>query len=218
VRFARYGTQHRTEGGSRGGVRTLEPSARLRSYVLEAYLNLRHAVIAGIAATLVLAVAPVLLGWYSTVVVSGSMAPGIRPGDVVVARPVAHGTTARVAPGTVVLVDNPAVPGELLMHRLLHYDGKGQMILKGDANAAQDSTPVPSKNLRGVASLRIPYAGLPYFWIREGQYLPAVAAAALLVIVMAWLPHRYDVSGAATSRVLRRHRRAGGRHRARPIG
>jgi signal peptidase len=150
-------------------------------------------VAAGIVGMLLVAIAPVLVGWHSTVVVSDSMAPGIRAGDVVVA----PSTKRRVAPGVVVLVENPAAPGRLLLHRLVDYDDQGRMILKGDANLGRDSTPVPVENLKGVASLRIPYIGLPFLWVREGLYLPALAAVIfVLAVSMRWplghahSPHR----------------------------
>jgi signal peptidase len=141
-------------------------------------------VTAGIVGMLLVAIVPVLVGWHSTVTISDSMAPGIRAGDVVVA----PSTKQRVAPGAVVLVEDPAAPGRLLLHRLVDYDHQGRMILKGDANLGRDSTPVPVENLKGVASLRIPYVGLPLVWVREGRYLPVVAAVGLVLAVSMWRP------------------------------
>jgi signal peptidase I len=107
-------------------------------------------VVTCIFAMVVVSVAPVLLGWKTTVVVSGSMMPSIRPGDVIVAAPLPKNALTRVQPGEDVLVDNPVHPGELLLHRFLRYDAQGRMILKGDANQSADSTPVPVDNLRGI--------------------------------------------------------------------
>ncbi|MCY1140066.1 signal peptidase I [Actinoplanes sp. Pm04-4] len=133
---------------------------------------------------LLVSVAPVLVGWKSTVVVSGSMMPKIRPGDVVSAAPPPDKVTA----GTVVLVDDPAHPGELLMHRVIRFDDAGSMITKGDANQTADTTPVPMANLVGVPRIRIPWIGLPYLWIRQGRYLPVIAAGILLLALMLWRP------------------------------
>ena len=169
----RHRPQHRAAGTS--GVRL---SALL------AVRDVQRAVTAGIVGMLLVAIVPVLVGWHSTVVVSDSMAPGIRAGDVVVT----PSTKQRVAPGVVVLVENPAAPGSLLLHRLVDYDDRGRMVLKGDANLGRDSTPVPVENLKGVASLRIPYVGLPFLWVREGRYLPAVAAVGLVLAVSMWGP------------------------------
>jgi signal peptidase len=140
-------------------------------------------VIALMTGMLLIAVVPALFGWRTTVVVSGSMTPGIRPGDVVVAGP-----AARVAPGAVVLVKNPAAPGKLLLHRLVAYQADGSLILKGDANRDRDSTPVPPANLRGVAKVRIPVIGLPVLWLRNHEFAPAAAALALIGILLWWRP------------------------------
>ena len=161
-------------------------------------LAARDAVVASIVGLLMVSIAPVLLGWHTTVVVSGSMAPQIEPGDVIAAAP----TSRSPRPGTIVLVDDPARPGDLLMHRLVRYDPEGRMILKGDANEAPDSTPVNPGSLRGVPRLRIPLIGLPYVWIRQGLVVPAVAAVVLLLLIVVWEP-----PGTSS--------RAGGAHRRR---
>ena len=173
----------------------------VRLSALRAVRDVQGAVTAGIVGMLLVAIVPVLVGWHSTVVVSDSMAPGVRAGDVVVA----SSTKQRLAPGVVVLVENPAAPGKLLLHRLVDYDSQGLMILKGDANLSRDSTPVPVENLKGVARLRIPYVGLPFLWIREGLYLPAIAAMGLVLAVSMWRPRGHAHSP---------HRRPGRRHRA----
>ena len=93
-----------------------------------------------------------------------------------------------MAAGAVVLVDDPANPGELLMHRVIRFDDAGRMITKGDANATADTTPVPMANLVGVPRIRIPYIGLPYLWMQQGRYLPAMAGGILLLALLLWQP------------------------------
>ncbi|GAB2604517.1 hypothetical protein Aab01nite_78210 [Paractinoplanes abujensis] len=160
--------------------------------VLELLLDVRDALVACLVGMLLVAVAPIVIGWRSTVVVSGSMEPVIKPGDVVAARPVAAADRTGIRPGTVVLVEDPAEPGRLLMHRLVRYDEQGRLILKGDANQAADSTPVPPERLRGVARMRVPKVGLPYLWVQQDRYLPVVAFAVLLVALIAWQPRDPD--------------------------
>ncbi|MBM2615101.1 S26 family signal peptidase [Actinoplanes sp. LDG1-06] len=155
--------------------------------MLDVLLIARDAVLACVVGMLVIAVAPILLGWTCTVVVSGSMEPGIHPGDVVSAAPIREGT-APPTPGTVVLVADPARPGELLVHRLRRYDDQGRMILKGDANRDEDSTPVPMDHLRGTPRLRVPVIGRPYVWIEQGRFLPAAAFGLLVLLLAAWQP------------------------------
>src|SRR5690348_7061448 len=107
------------------------------------------------------------VGWSADVVMSGSMAPGILPGDVVLTQPA---TATQLRPGQVVLVRDPAHPGRLLMHRLVERRPDGSLVTKGDANADADSTPVPADWVRGLPRLRLPFIGLPELWLALGRY------------------------------------------------
>lgn len=170
---------------------------RGRYRVADLLADIRDAVVVCLLGMLLMSIVPVLLGWKPTVVVSGSMSPAIRPGDVIVAAPVPDVSQARVKPGQVVLVEAPALPGELLMHRLVRYDDDGRMILKGDANAVPDSTPVAMESLRGVPRLRVPFIGLPFLWLQQGRFLPAAAAGFLVLFLVAWHPARPPSRAAA---------------------
>lgn len=160
--------------------------AAVRSLRPEVLDNVRNALIACVGGMVLIAIIPVVLGWHTTVVVSGSMSPGIKPGDVIASAPVRNADRSGIASGTIVLVKNPARPGELLMHRLVRYDADGRLILKGDANASADSTPVPLDQVQGVARLRVPLVGLPLLWVRQGRFQPVVATAILLFALVAW--------------------------------
>jgi signal peptidase len=171
--------------------------------------GVRGALVAGAVGLVLWSVAPVVFGWTTTVVVSGSMAPAIQAGDVVAVAPVAREEAGRLAPGTVILIDDPSRPGMRLLHRLVEYDDSGRMITKGDANAVADSTPVPVENLSGVARLRVPMVGRPMLWLQQGQYVPVAALGTLLGIVVLWRP----AAGARAGHDGRHGRR--GRHRRR---
>lgn len=115
-------------------------------------------VIAGLA---LWATLPLILGWQPTTVMSDSMAPRIRTGDIVVARPIhLQDTTAisSLVPGRVLLVDDPDHPGRLRLHRYVRTTTTGQLVLRGDANPQDDSSPVAPATVHGIAALRIPYA------------------------------------------------------------
>ncbi|MDI6097034.1 hypothetical protein QLQ12_00235 [Actinoplanes sp. NEAU-A12] len=125
------------------------------------------------------------VGWFSVVVTSGSMAPHYRPGDLVVARPV---DAAGLHPGQAVLVENPAEPGGLLLHRMIRHNADGTLVTKGDANAAEDTAAVPATAVRALPRWRVRYIALPRLWVREGAYVPLVltgAALAALAVVAA---------------------------------
>jgi signal peptidase I len=150
-------------------------------------------VVLGVAAIVMLwTIVALPFGWSSVVVSSGSMMPRLHVGDVVVSQP----TTARKAEiGKFILVENPAQPGALLLHRLVRRNADGTLITKGDANASEDSSPVPTTLVRGLPRLSIRYVGLPVVWLRTGSYLPlGVTAVVLIVLFMVGFPHGHRPS------------------------
>lgn len=139
------------------------------------------AVVVGLS---LIALAPsVVAGWWSGVVVSGSMTPAIRVGDVVVTRP----TPGTPEPGRVVAVRDPRDRAHVLVHRLQGVDADGRLVTRGDANAGPDGTPVPRADLIGVAVVRVPMVGLPVVWARAGdrRSLALGLAALTLLTVLA---------------------------------
>lgn len=158
---------------------------------------LARTVLATLAGLLVWSVLPAVVGWQPTVVLSGSMAPAIRTGDVVVTRDVPPG---ELRPGHVLLAEDPSGGGGLLLHR---YDSvaDGAIVLRGDANDAPDSAPVTTDAVHGVGVLRVPWVGLPYAWLVGGQYLP-VGLTVLGLVACVRLARIREREG---------HRRASGR-------
>lgn len=128
---------------------------------------LSRAALALIAGLLLWSVAPSAFGWHTTVVMSDSMAPQLRVGDIAVSRPVAADQQLRL--GQVLLVSDPDHPDRPRLHRLAAVRTHGQLTLKGDANKADDSTPVARKAVHGIGSLRVPFVGLPAYWLSTGQ-------------------------------------------------
>jgi signal peptidase I len=108
----------------------------------------------------------VAVGWRADVVLSGSMAPGILPGDVVVGRP-ADGS--EVTPGELIVFEDPAAPGRTVLHRVVRRQEDGALVTRGDANAADDSTPVLPEAVVASPRLRVPYVGLPSLWLHRGE-------------------------------------------------
>jgi signal peptidase I len=142
--------------------------------------GLRVTVAAFLLALLALAIVPMSLGWHAAVVLSDSMSPALRVGDVVVHRP-----TGQLELGQILVVDNPARPGQLLTHRLVGETEDGQLTLQGDANAVADSTPVAPQAVEGRVQLRVPLIGLPVAWHRSGQLVPLLGAFAALLLLAA---------------------------------
>ena len=122
---------------------------------------------------------PAAIGWEATVVVSGSMAPRIHVGDVVVARPVADD---QLRTGMVLLVDDPDHAGRLRLHRLVGVED-GLLRLRGDANTEADSTLVARTAVHGAGVLLMPAIGRPLLWWSAGDVVPLLCAGAGLALL-----------------------------------
>jgi len=128
---------------------------------------------------LVWAQIPILIGWTPAVVSSGSMAPRLRTGDVIVYQP-------RLKPhaGQVVVFRDSARPETLLCHRVQRVLTDGTLITAGDANHSVDSTPVPPANYLGLARLRVPGVGLPVVWWRRDSIVAVIVTIAGIAVVV----------------------------------
>ena len=91
--------------------------------------------------------------------------------------------TSALSLGQVVLAADPDHPGRLRLHRLAVINADGTLTLRGDANGANDSTPVRRDDVRGVAVLRIPYLGKIELWRSEHD----IAALALFAAALGTL-------------------------------
>lgn len=123
------------------------------------------------------AILPLLLGWKATVVMSGSMEPGINVGDVLVAQTLTQEqvrSTDFVKQGSVPLAYDPAKPDQLVTHRVVEKLSSGAFVTKGDANESNDSSPLPAKNIIGLERLLVPYVGIPIQAMQSGNPLPAI--------------------------------------------
>lgn len=138
--------------------------------------------LAGLGTLLVFAALPMVApGWASTVVGSGSMAPALTAGDVVMIEK--SPATSELSPPAVILVERPGtVP---LLHRVVSYDPVHGLRTKGDANQSEDAAAVPEAAVIGVGRAVIPWVGLPSLWRQEGD----VVAIGLALIALAVLVH-----------------------------
>lgn len=114
-----------------------------------------------------LVVSPVAFGFRSVTILSGSMTPTLRVGDVVMER--------RVAPmdleiGDIVTFPSPDHPGRTFTHRIVSMrldKGRVSFVTEGDANSGTESWSVPANGKLGRASFRIPKLG--YITNRAGS-------------------------------------------------
>ncbi len=137
-------------------------------------------------------VLPAAMGWKPVAIVSGSMYPLIKPGDIVVAAPT-DGT--QLEPGTVIVFKDPVFEG-LISHRIYSINDDGTYTTKGDANASKDSTPISPDSVVGVGRLLVPYIGNVPYWKSSGQtrnLALAIAAWGMLLMASRWgLLERYN--------------------------
>ena len=160
-----------------------------------------------VAAVAVLVVVPRLLGGTTLTVLTGSMVPTFRPGDVVAVRTVTDAAT-EVQVGDVVTFQPVSGDPTLVTHRVVEkrmsVEGT-RFVTRGDANGADDD-PIEPAQIQAVAVYSVPWVGHVSLWLGERKGLAVgLAAGALLVYaaVMILRPERrtrQDASEAATAR------------------
>jgi signal peptidase len=156
---------------------------------------------AGAALTLLGALAvSFAFGYRSMTVMSGSMAPAIETGDVVVNRPIAPGD-ARV--GDVVTFREPGSGERFITHRVRRITRRGgrvTFITKGDANTGTERWTIAGSGEIGRVDFRLPGLGYALFWT-SGRYaiIALVTVPVLLLGVMTvvriWRPREKVARG-----------------------
>ncbi len=95
-------------------------------------------------------------------VLSGSMTPTIRTGDLIIDNPVTLAQAGRLRVGEIISVrESPGSP-VIVTHRIVAVVRSGSTIAyitKGDANNAPDASPRPVADVIGVFSTAIPAGG-----------------------------------------------------------
>ncbi len=123
-------------------------------------------------------VVPLALGWRSVVLTSGSMAPVLGAGDVVLASPPPESGDEILGAGSVIVFESG--PDRLVTHRVVDHTPGGDYVTKGDANERIDSSPVPAERVVGTARLIVPYVGRPSLWVAEGRFIELGLLSAVL--------------------------------------
>lgn len=171
-----------TSAARRAAIRWRPPPTRARRVVTAVLLVLSGLVMLvsfGLAAAL--ALLPAVVGGNALTVVSGSMAPTLRPGSVAVDRPVAP---SRLRVGDVVTY-TVAAAGATVTDRIvaIGHDRAGLLFTtRGDANDGVDRQPVRANQIRGTLWYSLPYVG----FLRTGG-VALVGAAFLALLAGGWL-------------------------------
>lgn len=111
---------------------------------------------------------------YPSVVLTGSMEPGIRPGDAVLIRKVrSEKEMYQLKTGDVITFTRSGIT---ITHRILEtlYDEAGNVSFrtKGDNNKSPDNETVLPKDIKGIVIGNIPKAGIPVLFIKSGEKIP----------------------------------------------
>lgn len=131
---------------------------------------------AGWIVTIVVAVAIIwfavgLFPVFPTTVISGSMTPTLKVGDVVI---VAEASPDIVKPGDIIQFRQPN--GITIVHRVVEVrevKGSKVFITKGDANSEPDAIPVLPANVEGKVVFKIPKIGWAAIGVKDWLFRPA---------------------------------------------
>jgi len=143
--------------------------------------------LAAVLALLALGLGLRVAGLTPFVDVSGSMAPAIEAGDVVLDRAT---SPAQLAPGQIATISDP-VSGRLITHRVVSVaraGGRVVVVTRGDANNASERWALaPDAAVRRVVA-RIPLAGRLVAWLADPRLRVVLAALGLALLGLALMP------------------------------
>jgi signal peptidase len=129
--------------------------------VARGVFNVASLVAIGVSLVIVLAItgSHVFLGYRGFTVLSGSMTPTFRTGDVIVAEKIAP---LDVRIGDIVSFRSPDDPKKLLTHRVISMraaDGKVAFVTRGDANTGVERWTIADSGVLGHVKYKIPKIG-----------------------------------------------------------
>lgn len=129
------------------------------------------------SAVLLLAAAmtlPLLIGWHSYIVLSGSMEPHYPVGSLVYIMPT---PADNLVAGAVVAFEG--VGGTTVTHRIVSVDLERELLItKGDANQTNDPVPVSFDNVLGKVMFCLPLAGYLSLLLRSPAMILMLSVAA----------------------------------------
>ncbi len=101
--------------------------------------------------------------YYAIAVGSGSMAPAINKGDIVVI----ERNNYDLKVGDIIAYK---YNGVIVVHRLVKVDNAGEEYMyysQGDANSSMDNYVIKKEDMVGKVRVRIPYLGAPIVWLND---------------------------------------------------
>ena len=172
-------------------VAAAKPASALGLASAAARLVVRAAFGSLILALLTLAVGPRLYPFQVFYVRSGSMAPTIPVGALVIAT---RASAAGLGAGEVIVFQRPDRPGVMVVHRIDAVEQRPTgpvFVTKGDANGSPDAWSVPASGDGWRVRYSIPRAGFTVAWLhaavsRRGWLGSIAIAAAIYALVAIW--------------------------------
>ena len=134
---------------------------------------------------LALVVGPILYPYQTFYVRTGSMAPAIPVGALVVAT---RASADALSPGDVIVFQRPDRPGMMVVHRIDAVEQRASgpvFITKGDANSSPDSWEVPATGDGWRARYSISRVGFAVGWLHAGTSRRGWLGS-LAIIVATW--------------------------------
>ena len=130
---------------------------------------------------------PMTTGYEWRTVVSGSMVPLIKAGDVILAKPLDRA----VEVGDVVVFADPVHADRDIVHRVVAIDEQGMVTTRGDANNGPDPWLVDSGTISGGLVLSIPKVGFVVEALTSKAGIAAFLVLPSLAIILAEIPVWY---------------------------
>lgn len=128
---------------------------------------------------------PTFRDYKALAVISGSMEPVIHTGDVIIIRPVSR--VEEIVDGEIITYRTKEKQEMLITHRVvgtLKVNGVAKAFFtKGDANDAEDLTPVSFDQVVGRYQFRVPYFGYVSSFIRKPIGVALVVILPGLVLI-----------------------------------
>lgn len=149
---------------------------------------------------------PTFLGHAPMIVLSPSMDPAIKEGDLVIVKSV---DASEIKVNDVISFFDPdSKQGSVLTHRVVSVNqsasGVISFVTKGDANISEDPSPAPADSLIGVYRFRIPGAGKVAMFLQTTPgYIVSVALPLILLIAYELIRRRkHDKAKEADTQAL----------------
>jgi signal peptidase len=124
-----------------------------------------------------------ILAWHSGyrlyIVHTGSMAPAVMAGDVVLDGP----ATGTYHPGEIITFRHSAWTTDIVTHRVTDLRG-GVIHTKGDANRTADVWDIRPNQVQGVYVMRLPRLGYLMVFLRQPTGIAAVVAGGLALMLL----------------------------------